>query len=94
MTAADVARLDTTLETFRAQVRIANQFIIPGATVGGAALDLARAVVRRGERAVARLLHEGLIANADLLRFLNRASDLLFVLGRVEEEGHSDPTKP
>ncbi len=94
MTAEDVARLDTTLETFRARVRIANQFIIPGATVGGAALDLARAVVRRGERAVARLLHEGLIANAELLRFLNRASDLLFVLGRVEEEGHSDPTKP
>jgi len=94
MTAEDVARLDTTLETFRARVRIANQFIIPGATVGGAALDLARAVVRRGERAVARLLHEGLIANAELLRFLNRASDLLFVLGRVEEGGHSDPTKP
>jgi cob(I)alamin adenosyltransferase len=50
VTAAHVAKLDTTLEEFRARVQIGNQFIIPGATVAGAALDLARTIVRRGER--------------------------------------------
>lgn len=94
VTAVHVAKLDTTLEEFRARVQIGNQFIIPGATVAGAALDLARTIVRRGERDAARLLHDGTIANAEVLRFLNRASDLLFILARVEEGGHSDPTKP
>lgn len=92
--AADVEKLDVTLEEFRSRVQIGNQFIIPGATVAGAALDLARTIVRRGERGAARLLHEGTIANVEVLRFLNRASDLLFILARFEEGGHSDPTKP
>jgi cob(I)alamin adenosyltransferase len=93
ITADHLARLDGQLESFKARVQIGNQFIIPGATVGGAALDLARTIVRRGERAVASLLHDGTIANRDTLRFLNRASDLLFVLARFEEHGHSDLTK-
>ena len=93
VTAEHLARLDGQLEVFKARVRIGNQFIIPGATVAGAALDLARTIVRRGERAVARLLHDGTIANRDTLRFLNRASDLLFVLARFEEHGRSDPTR-
>ncbi len=82
------------LEDFRARTRIGHQFIIPGASVGGAALDLARTIIRRGERQVARLLHDGEIGNAEVLRYLNRASDLVFILARVEEGGHSDPTKP
>ena len=93
ITAEQVTALDTTLEQFRARVTIGNQFIIPGATVAGAALDLARAIIRRGERDAARLLHDGTIANGEVLRFLNRASDLVFILARVEEGGHSDPTK-
>jgi cob(I)alamin adenosyltransferase len=93
ITADHLATIDGQLEAFKARVQIGNQFIIPGATVAGAALDLARTIVRRGERAVARLLHEGTIGNRDTLRFLNRASDLLFVLARFEEHGQSDPTK-
>lgn len=93
-TADTVAGLDTTLEEFRQQVTIGNQFIIPGATVSGAALDLARTIIRRGEREVAALLNAGVVTNQELLRFLNRASDLVFILARVEEGGESDPTKP
>jgi len=43
-------------------------------------------VIRRAEREVARLLHEGVISNPDTLRYLNRASDLAFVLSRYEEK--------
>ena len=59
----------------------------------GPALDLARTIVRRGERAAAKLFHDGAIANAEVLRYLNRLSDLVFVLARFEEHGRSEATK-
>ena len=83
--AADVARLEGLSEELKAEVSIAPAFIVPGDTQAGAALDLARTVVRRAERHVARLLHEGAIDNAEVLRFLNRLSDLVFILARCEE---------
>ncbi|HKB49236.1 MAG TPA: ATP:cob(I)alamin adenosyltransferase, partial [Ktedonobacterales bacterium] len=67
------------------EVAIPNKFIIPGDTVVGAALDLARTIVRRAERLTARLLHEGVTDNAETVRFLNRLSDLIFILARYVE---------
>lgn len=80
-----VAGLDALGEELKAQVDIGREFIIPGDTVTGACLDLARTIVRRGERQIARLLHEGDITNGDVLRYLNRLSDVLFILARHEE---------
>ncbi|MFN2464013.1 MAG: cob(I)yrinic acid a,c-diamide adenosyltransferase [Candidatus Dormibacteria bacterium] len=62
------------------------EFFTVAATPNSAALDIARTVIRRAEREVARLLHEGAISNGDTLRYLNRASDLVFVLSRYEEK--------
>ena len=87
-----VAKLERRLEEAKSRVTIGNRFIIPGATVPGAALDLARTIVRRAERDAARLAHEGGVANPAILRYLNRLSDLVFVLARVEEHGRSEPT--
>ncbi len=50
----------------------------------GAYLDLARTVVRRAERLVVHLVHDGLVENVELVRYLNRLSSLLFVLGLYE----------
>jgi len=61
------------------------QFVIPGDTKIGALLDVARTVVRRAERYVARLLHNGQLDNTEILRYLNRLSALLFALARYEE---------
>jgi cob(I)alamin adenosyltransferase len=88
--AEDVARLDAESEELKSQVEIGKSFIVPGATVTGAALDLARTIVRRGERSVARLYHEGDITNAFALQYLNRLSDLLFIMARHEEAGDRD----
>ncbi len=90
VTEGHVARIEEQIEAFKARVAIGNQFIIPGGSAGGAALDLARAIVRRGERAAAKLRHDGVIANAEVLRYLNRLSDLLFILARFEEHGRSE----
>jgi len=62
-----------------------NQFVVPGDTMIGAWLDIARTVVRRAERHVAKLTHEGDLENPEVLRYLNRLSSLLFALARYEE---------
>lgn len=83
----DVAWLEELSDELKQQVEIGKVFIVPGETVTGAALDLARTIVRRGERQVARLYHEGDVRNPEALRYLNRASDLIFILARYEEAG-------
>jgi cob(I)alamin adenosyltransferase len=67
-------------------VEIKKEFILPGETLSGAALDLSRAMIRRAERRAVLLFQEKIIANGEILRFLNRLADLLFVLARFEEK--------
>ncbi|MGI8967743.1 MAG: cob(I)yrinic acid a,c-diamide adenosyltransferase [Chloroflexota bacterium] len=85
--AEDVDFLDQLGDELKMRVEIGKEFIVPGATVVGASLDLARTIVRRGERQVARLYHERDITNVEALRYLNRLSDVLFILARYEEKG-------
>jgi cob(I)alamin adenosyltransferase len=60
-------------------------FVLPGDSQAGALAHLARTVVRRAERAVARLMHEGDLENREVLRYLNRLSSFLFALARYED---------
>ena len=60
-------------------------FIVPGASPGSSALDLARAFVRRTERLVVGLDRSGNLGNPEVLRYLNRMADYLFMLGRYED---------
>jgi len=85
MTAEHVRRLEQIEEALKQEVEIPNKFVIPGDTPTGAALDLARTIIRRAERMVVRLLHEGIIANPEVVRYLNRLSDLVFILARCVE---------
>lgn len=91
ITAADVARLEEVTDELKREVTIGNQFIIPGNSVVGAALDLARTVVRRAERFVVQMRHRGVLESDEVLRYLNRLSDMLFVLARYVERGASQP---
>jgi cob(I)alamin adenosyltransferase len=56
------------------------EFIIPGDTLSGGILDLARTIIRRAERRVSTLFRLGNLENKDILRYLNRLSSLCFVL--------------
>lgn len=69
-------------------------FVLPGDTMGGAQAHLARTVVRRAERAVAKLQDEDGLSNIYILRYLNRLSSLLFVLALYEDHhgGVESPT--
>jgi cob(I)alamin adenosyltransferase len=85
----DILNLERLSAELKGEVEIGNHFIIPGETFPGAAIDLARTIVRRAERHVARMTHEGAVSNPEALRYLNRLSDLLFILARYLERGRT-----
>jgi cob(I)alamin adenosyltransferase len=62
-----------------------DRFILPGETLGSAGLDLARSVIRRAERQAVAMSRSGVLPDEEILRYLNRVSDLLFALARYEE---------
>lgn len=65
-------------------------FVLPGGGVLGAAFHVARTVVRRAERATLHLSREATVGHSALL-YLNRLSDLLFVLGRAVSHAYREP---
>ena len=79
------AGLEQRIDALIAAKPLPQAFIVPGATSGSAALDLARTVLRRAERRAVGLTEAGLLDSPELLRYLNRASDMLFVLARAVE---------
>ncbi len=77
----DVAALEAEIDRLEAELPPLKLFVLPGGHPAAGALHLARTVVRRAEReAVALAEHEWV--NPEALKFLNRLSDLLFVLAR------------
>lgn len=80
-----VTRLENLTDDLSADVDLPRQFILPGDTVAGAALDVSRSVVRRAERTAVRLAKDGQIQNPEIVRYLNRLSSLLFMLARFED---------
>ena len=94
ITAQRVSWLEEWTDSISVQVSLPKDFILPGDTLPGASLALARTIVRRAERRVAGLLHQAEIENPQLLRYLNRLSSLCFVLELQENQaaGKSLPT--
>ena len=87
-----VARLEREIDAMNATMPPLTSFILPGGSAGAAALHLARAIVRRAERAgVAAGATRGAGINPAALAYLNRLSDFLFVAARhVNQLGLGD----
>jgi cob(I)alamin adenosyltransferase len=82
ITDADVERLERTLDRFNEGLPPLKEFILPGGGPAAAACHLARTVTRRAERRVWALSRVETVA-PEVARYLNRLSDLLFVIARV-----------
>jgi len=78
---AHVARLEADVERFNAGLAPLKEFVLPGGTRPAALAHVGRTVCRRAERSLVRLAAEAPV-NAPARRYLNRLSDLLFVLAR------------
>jgi cob(I)alamin adenosyltransferase len=88
--AAQVERLEHEIDTMNAALQPLDSFILPGGTPAAAYLHLARTIIRRAERLVSELTRSEPV-NPEALKYLNRLSDHLFVLGRrVNDGGASD----
>ncbi|MBI5943970.1 MAG: cob(I)yrinic acid a,c-diamide adenosyltransferase [Chloroflexi bacterium] len=81
-----VSWLEKQTDELSAGVEMPKEFILPGDTLGGAALSMARAIVRRAERCVVNLFDDEVVVNPDLQRYLNRLSSLCFVLELLENQ--------
>ena len=85
-----VAQLEQWIDELNEAVGPLENFTLPGGSVTAAHLHLARTVCRRAERVVLTLAHEETIG-AWVLLYLNRLSDLLFVMARYENQQHGVP---
>jgi len=88
--ASQVVRLEREIDALNAALKPLDSFILPGGSACAAHLHLARTVTRRAERLVAALAARETV-NPEALKYLNRLSDHLFVLGRhVNDDGARD----
>lgn len=79
--------LEARIDRFNADLTPLTSFVLPGGTPLSAALHVARTVTRRAERLVSALIAAEPETSPETLRYINRLSDLLFVLGRVANDG-------
>ena len=87
LTPAMTDALEERTHELEARVPLPQAFVVPGGSTVGAALDVARTAVRRAERRAVTLRREGRLGNPEVVRYLNRLSDLLFMLAREAEGG-------
>ena len=86
VTGCMVDRLEALIDELDGQMELPNAFIVPGASPASGALDMARSLLRAGERRVVALHEQGALPNPEVLRYLNRLADLLFMLARYEDK--------
>ena len=86
VTAEMVEGLERSIDEITTQITMPRSFIVPGASAGSGALDMARTLVRESERKVVALSAAGQVPNPEIIRYLNRLSDLLFMLARFEDK--------
>ncbi len=87
VTAAMVADLESEIDDLETLLEQPKEFVLPGETPAGAAIDLARTTVRRAERRAVALTDAGELPDSQVVPYLNRLADLLFVMARAADGG-------
>jgi cob(I)alamin adenosyltransferase len=87
VTAEMVAALEGEIDELELLVEQPKEFVVPGESPTGAAIDLARTTVRRAERRAVALADAGGLPDSQVVPYLNRLADLLFVMARAADGG-------
>jgi cob(I)alamin adenosyltransferase len=87
VTADMTAALEREIDELEALVEQPTEFVLPGESMTGAALDLARSTIRRAERRAVALAETGGLPDSQVVPYLNRLADLLFVMARAADGG-------
>jgi cob(I)alamin adenosyltransferase len=88
-----VAALEGEIDALEADYPMPAEFVLPGESLTGAAFDLARTTVRRAERRAVGLAAAGELPDSQVVPYLNRLADLLFVMARAADGGYR-PVRP
>ena len=83
-----VAALEREIDELETLMEQPREFVLPGESMTGAALDLARTIVRRAERRGVALAERGGLPGSTVVPYLNRLADLLFVMARAADGGY------
>jgi cob(I)alamin adenosyltransferase len=94
VSAAMVADVERDLVELEKHIEMPREFIVPGETPTSAALELARTILRRAERRAVALQRDGLVPGPNLIPYLNRLADLVWVLARAAEHAESKSATP
>ncbi len=84
--AAAVREIDDLGDRLRSRTSVEGRFVVPGEDPASASLDVARTVSRRAERTVVRLVDAKVVSGEHVIPWLNRLSDVLFLLARAVEK--------
>jgi len=87
VTAEMVTALEAEIDALEELVEQPKEFVLPGESMTGAALDLGRTTVRRAERRAVALADTGELLDSQVVPYLNRLADLLFVMARAADGG-------
>ena len=93
ITSDQVTWLENAIDTHNADLEPLDSFILPGGSSAAAHLHLARSIVRRAERRVVALAFTKDPVNPEVIRYLNRLSDFLFVAARIANNKGQDDVK-
>lgn len=80
-----VKKIEELIKNLETKIKLKKDFYIPGNNLKSSSLDVARAIARRTERRVVSLSKKRPLKNPNILIYLNRLSDLLFILARLSE---------
>ena len=80
-----VTAIEERIDHYMSQVELPPQFVIPGGSLLSAQIDVARATIRRAERAISALADAGELASETVIHFVNRASDLAYAMARFAD---------
>ena len=84
-----VYKIEKNIDQLLEEFELPNDFILPGTSIISATIDFSRTIIRTSERRVVELKESGRLINTQILVFLNRVSDLLFVLGRYHDRNQT-----
>lgn len=79
-----VAWLEEQISRLSEMVAMPREFLLPGDSIGSAAIDFARTQVRKAERRVVTFYEQGNVGNSEVVRYLNRLSSLIYLMELVE----------
>ena len=85
VTAEMTHHVEALIDEFHAKIDLPGSFIIPGGSAASAAIDLGRTTIRRAERNTVRLVAHSKLTNPEILKYLNRIGDLLFIIARYQD---------